>query len=151
MKESVEENIKILTDYMLELNSDIQRAEEWVNTSADEEMYFALKNVLDKLEELQKENEELKSDLHEITVSNEHKRKEWIHESILNSYISKQRVKDLILNKKEEIIKNSNEIEGCRKTILDEQSLKQLRLNILHRKNEVLFEQIADLQELLHK
>lgn len=56
----IKEDIKILTDYMLELNDDIQRAEEWANTSAEEEMYFALKNVLDKLNQLQKENEELK-------------------------------------------------------------------------------------------
>lgn len=54
------ESKKILTDYMLELNRDIQSAEEWVNTGADEEMYFALQTVLNKLERLQKENEELK-------------------------------------------------------------------------------------------
>ena len=35
VKESIEEDIKILTDYMLELNADIQRAEEWANTGAD--------------------------------------------------------------------------------------------------------------------
>lgn len=69
---------------------------------------------------------------------------------IKENYIPKQQVKDLILNKKEEMIKNNNEIEECRKTILEEQTLKQLRLNVLHRKNEILFEQIADLQELLH-
>lgn len=50
------ESKKILTDYMLELNDDIQRAEDWVNTGADEEMYFALQTVLNELERLQKEN-----------------------------------------------------------------------------------------------
>ena len=50
------ESKKILTDYMLELNNDIQRAEDWVNTGADEEMYFAIKTVIDELERLQKEN-----------------------------------------------------------------------------------------------
>ena len=50
------ESKKILTDYMLELNDDIQRAEDWVNTGADEEMYFAIKTVIDELERLQKEN-----------------------------------------------------------------------------------------------
>lgn len=54
------ESKKILTDYMLELNRDIQSAEEWANTGADEEMYFALQTVLNELERLQKENEELK-------------------------------------------------------------------------------------------
>ena len=38
MKENIEEDIKILTDYMIELNKDIQDTEEWVNTGADEEM-----------------------------------------------------------------------------------------------------------------
>lgn len=51
---------KILTDYMLELNNDIQSAEEWCNTGADEEMYFALQTVLNELERLQKEYERLK-------------------------------------------------------------------------------------------
>lgn len=51
------ESKKILTDYMLELNNDIQRAEDWVNTGVDEEMYFALKTVLNELERLQKEFE----------------------------------------------------------------------------------------------
>ena len=44
------ESKKILTDYMLELNRDIQSAEDWANTSADEEMYFALQTVLNELE-----------------------------------------------------------------------------------------------------
>lgn len=57
--EDIKESKKILTDYMLELNADIQRAEDWVNTSADEEMYFALKTVLDRLEQLEKENKEV--------------------------------------------------------------------------------------------
>jgi len=58
--EDIKESKKVLTDYMLELNADIQRAEDWANTGADEEMYFALKTVLDRLEQLEKENEELK-------------------------------------------------------------------------------------------
>lgn len=44
------ESKKILTDYMLELNRDIQSAEDWANTGADEEMYFALQTVLNELE-----------------------------------------------------------------------------------------------------
>lgn len=58
--EDIKESKKVLTDYMLELNADIQRAEDWVNTGADEEMYFALKTVLDRLEQLEKENKEMK-------------------------------------------------------------------------------------------
>ena len=114
------------------------------------EDYGTFETILNLIKKLQNENKELKADLHEMTISNEHKKKEWVHKAILNSYIPKQQVKDLILNKKEEMIKNNDEIEECRKTILEEQTLKRLRLNILHRKNEILFEQIADLQELLH-
>lgn len=61
MKEnSIEEDIKILTDYMIELNKDIQDTEEWVNTGADEEKYYAIKNVLEYLEKLKKENNRLR-------------------------------------------------------------------------------------------
>lgn len=59
-EDKLKDSKKVLTDYMLELNADIQRAEDWVNTGADEEMYFALKTVLDRLEQLEKENKELK-------------------------------------------------------------------------------------------
>ena len=106
------------------------------------EDYGTFETILNLIKKLQNENKELKAD--------KYKKKEWVPKVILNSYIPKQQVKDLILNKKEEMIKNNNEIEECRKTILEEQTLKQLRLNVLHRKNEILFEQIADLQELLH-
>lgn len=114
------------------------------------EDYGTFETILNLIKKLQNENNELKVDLHEMIISNEHKKKEWVAKDVLNNYISKQQVKDLILNKKEEMIKNNNEIEECRKTILEEQTLKQLRLMVLHRKNEILFEQIADLQELLH-
>lgn len=60
------ESKKILTDYMLELNRDIQSAEDWANTGADEEMYFALQTVLNELERLQEENEILKEELEKI-------------------------------------------------------------------------------------
>jgi len=55
-----------------------------------------IKIVLNLIEILQRENEELKLDLHEMTISNEHKKKEWVHKAILNSYISKQKIKDKI-------------------------------------------------------
>lgn len=61
MKERIEKDIEILKNYILELNNDIQEAKEvGIDTDELEKSYFALKNVLDKLEELQKENEELK-------------------------------------------------------------------------------------------
>lgn len=60
-EDKLKESKKILTDYMLELNADIQRAEDWVNTGADEDMYFAIKTVIDELERLQKELDKYKN------------------------------------------------------------------------------------------
>lgn len=105
MKENIEEDIKILTDYMLELNADIQRAEEWVNTGVDEEKYFALKNVLDKLEELQKENEELKKELDKIThgrnrlfeyATAQQATPEMLNKILSENYIPKVKIKEKI-------------------------------------------------------
>lgn len=64
-EDKLKESKKILTNYMLELNRDIQSAEEWANTGADEEMYFAIQTVLNELERLQKKNEELNIRLQE--------------------------------------------------------------------------------------
>lgn len=56
----------------------------------------AIKHLLFEYKRVQRENEELKADLHDMTISNEHKKKEWVHKAILNSYISKQKIKDKI-------------------------------------------------------
>lgn len=119
--------------------------------------------MLKLIERLQKENKELKEYIKILGKKNKilkHlyddcciclvKSEEKLDEQRKENFISKQKIKDLILAKKEEIVKNNTEIDECRKTILEEQTLKQLRLMVLHRKNEILFEQIADLQELLH-
>lgn len=68
--------------------------------------------LLNLIEKLQKENEELKLGLREMTISNEHKKKEWVHKAILNSYIPKQKIKDMTdridydIKKTKEIISN---------------------------------------------
>lgn len=63
------------------------------------EDYGTFETILNLIKKLQNENKELKAD--------EHKKKEWVPKDILNSCISKQQVEDLILNKKEEMIKNN--------------------------------------------
>ena len=67
----------------------------------------------------------------------------------LNNSISKDKIKELILSKKQKIQENNNEIEECRKTIMEEQELKKLKLYTLHRKNDLLELEIADLFDLL--
>ena len=42
----------------------------------------------------QKEIEELKLDLEEMVKSNNHKNENWVHKNILNSYISRDKVKE---------------------------------------------------------
>ena len=71
-----------------------QAWEEWNNL--EQGSYETEQKLKQQIKELQKENEELKLDLHEMTISNEHKKKEWIHKAILNSYIPKQKIKDKI-------------------------------------------------------
>ena len=70
-------------------------------------------------------------------------------ETVLEDYISKQRIEHLMFTKLKEIIKNNVEIEKCRKTIMKEQALKRLNLGVLHHKNDVLLAEIYDLQKLI--
>lgn len=51
--------------------------------------------------------------------------------------------------KKQKIQENSKEIEECRKTIMEEQELKKLKLYTLHKNNDLLELEIADLFNLL--
>lgn len=70
-------------------------------------------------------------------------------ETVLEDYISKQRIEHLMFTKLKEIIKNNVEIEKRRKTIMKEQALKRLNLGVLHHKNDVLLAEIYDLQKLI--
>ena len=72
-------------------------------------------------------------------------------EMVLEDYISKQRIEHLMFTKLKEITKNNAEIEKCRKTIMEHQALKRLSLGCLHRRNDILFAEISDLQELLEE
>lgn len=85
-----------------------QAWEEWNNL--EQGSYETEQKLKQQIKESQRENEELKLDLHEMTISNEHKKKEWAHKAVLNSYILKQKMENKIkeLNRKiDESIDNS--------------------------------------------
>ena len=104
------------------------------------ELKDACKVALQQLEHLQKENEELKDiDLTTVHIKGVCDEKErW-----------RNKIKQLILNKKQKIQENNTEIEECRKTIMEEQELKKLKLYTLHKNNALLELEIADLFNLL--
>ena len=62
-----------------------------------------------------KEIEELTLDLEEMTKSNNHKKENWVHKSILNSYISKDKIKAKI-----EEYKESGSVDGTNDILITE-------------------------------
>lgn len=58
-----------------------------------EEEREAIDIVLNLIKRWRKEIEELTLDLEEMTKSNNHKEKNWVHKNILNSYISKDKIR----------------------------------------------------------
>ena len=90
----------------------------------------AIDTVIAELNRLQKENEEYSKQLD-------------------LDYVDKNFIKDFIVYNKEKIAANNKEIEECRKTIMEEQELKRLRLYTLHKDNDLLEREIADLFDLL--
>ena len=121
---------------------EIQKETDCSKNCENEDCFLqqAISTVLQELERLQKENEELKNmDLtivHLKGVADEKDR--W-----------RNKIRKLILNKKQKIQENNAEIEECRKTIMEEQELKKLRLYTLHKNNDLLELEIADLFDLL--
>ena len=92
---------------------------------------------------LQKDNEKLREINHDQfskIIRLESQRKQYIH---------RDKIKCMIFENKEKIKENNNEIEKCRKTIMEEQELKKLKLYTLHKNNDLLELEIADLLELL--
>lgn len=59
--------------------------------------------------QLEKENEELKEDNKELYISNEHKKQNWVHKSVLNIYIPKSIIKEKIEELENYIQENSDE------------------------------------------
>ena len=64
-----------------------------------------VKVLLNIRENLIKGYRELEKDLHEMTISNNHKKENWIHKNCLNDYIPKTKIKEKIeeLKQKESI------------------------------------------------
>lgn len=100
----------------------------------------AIERVLLDYKRVLKENEELKDiDLTTVHIKGVCDEKDrW-----------RNKIRELILNKKQKIQENSKEIEECRKTIMEEQELKKLKLYTLHKNNDLLELEIADLFNLL--
>ncbi len=148
-RSSIEEDIKIALDKFSnnrDIDSAILIVEKFIlgnyillggrgNIVKDSLRYILLdyKRVL-------KENEELKDiDLTTVHIKGVCDEKDrW-----------RNKIRELILNKKQKIQENSKEIEECRKTIMEEQELKKLKLHTLHKNNDLLELEIADLFNLL--
>lgn len=96
--------------------------------------------IIQELERLQKENEELKNiDLTTVYLKAATDEKErW-----------RNKIKELIINKKQQIQENNKQMEECRKTIMEEQELKKLQLFTLNKNNDLLELEIVDLLALL--
>ena len=56
----------------------------------------SIENLLNRNKELEEENTILKEDLHEMTVSNNHKKENWVHRNVLNSYVPVSKIKEKI-------------------------------------------------------
>ena len=100
----------------------------------------ACKEAKNLIEKQSKEIEELTLDLEEMTKSNNHKKENWVHKSILNSYISKDKIKAKI----EEI---DIEIQQCEYADDDTEEYKK---DIEKEKRRLLRDK-AVLQSLLEK
>lgn len=86
----------ILHDKIILLNLISKQQKE---TSDNYFKYIKEKNKYDKLLVLyNKQKEEIEiltADLREMTISNEHKKKEWMPKSCLNGYVSKDKIREL--------------------------------------------------------
>ena len=78
------------------------------------------KILLNLISKQQDEIKELKLDLHEMTISNNHKKEYWVHKNILNSYVSKNKIKAKIEELKTRIIGASTGIYAAQVDILEE-------------------------------
>ena len=97
-----ERKIETLKKY---INSQEQKMNDYYKI--DEEFYkdeieqleFSIKllrYILNLIEKQAKEIEGLNLDLEEMTKSNNHKKENWVHKSILNSYVSKDKIKEIL-------------------------------------------------------
>lgn len=59
-------------------------------------LHNAIQGLLDLYQQEKEKNKELELDLEEMTKSNEHKKEHWVHKAVLNSYISKDKIREKI-------------------------------------------------------
>jgi len=86
-------------------------------TSIKTEEKIAIENLIKGYRELEK-------DLHEMTISNNHKKENWIHKNCLNDYIPKSKIKEKI----EELRKrNDKEPKGTMRDYLDNEVIRILQ------------------------
>ena len=100
------------------------------NADVNDMEYFS--KVLNIIEKQSKEIEELTLDLEEMTKSNNHKKENWVHKDILNSYVSKDKIKAKI-----------EELENQKKQWIEDRDNK-------HKDSEIIYA-IEVLQSLLEK
>ena len=74
-----------------EIQAEIERSCYFEEVPAE-----AIENLIQENKELKEELEICETDLDEMTISNEHKKKEWVNKLVLNSYIPKSKVKEKI-------------------------------------------------------
>ena len=82
----MEEDIKILEEMKKDIVYDSD--EDYDNQIAIRQIQ-AIENIIKGYRELEK-------DLHEMTISNNHKKENWIHKNCLNEYIPKSKIKENI-------------------------------------------------------
>jgi len=89
-----------------------------------EEMQEKVAEIKQFIENLIKGYRELEKDLHEMTISNNHKKENWIHKNCLNDYIPKSKIKEKI----EELRKrNDKEPKGTMRDYLDNEVIRILQ------------------------
>lgn len=117
-------NEEIILDKLRKMLFTTQQANECGLSNNDfKEDIHVLSGAIGLIENLIQENKELKeeleiceADLDEMTISNEHKKKEWVNKLVLNSYIPKSKIKELL-----EHYKNTgyNELEEVLQELLE--------------------------------
>lgn len=95
----------------MELSEEEKKAIEYLTkyihweTYGERSLETDIKTVLNLLDKKQKEIEELKLDLEEMEKSNNHKKENWVHKNVLNNYINKDKIREIIeeLKKQDEL------------------------------------------------
>lgn len=93
---SEEEIIKKLKYLVSEYNRTAQLYSDFFIDKKDIE---SIQGLLDLYNKEKEKNKILELDLEEMTKSNEHKKEHWVHKAVLNSYISKDKIMEILKNK----------------------------------------------------